>query len=134
MKSQIKKGYKKKKEKPHENYNVRFNKLIDYIMIWRHYILTYYKEREQRFYEKLYKQSLKGQRVVTKVESNDIGTISQKDLTESLDQGPFDKHPTRIVLPVSEDNFHRINITFFIDEFFLYILEILHSTASLAYM
>ena len=137
MKSQIKKGHKKgkEKEKPQENYRVRFRKLMSYIFTWRHYIVMYFKEREQRFYEKLYKVSNKGRRPKpVELSSQNHATISENDLTESLEKGPFPQKESMRTIPVEEDNFHKINISFFMEEFFLYILDSVHSTAALAYV
>ena len=57
MKSHIKKGYKQKKHLILSNYRQRFRKLMSFMSIWRHYIILFYKEREGRFYEKLYENN-----------------------------------------------------------------------------
>lgn len=120
--------------------------------------MTYYKEREEKFYLNLYKNKRKnifksgskGGKKSSPVHDQGLpGEGSSCDTNESnfsdqLEEGPFglglsaEKTEKVTKQPVSpepeiEDTFSKINIHFFIEEYFLYILEILHTIAGMAY-
>ncbi len=134
MKSHIKKGYKPKKQVLLQNYRQRFQKLMSYIVIWRHYILLYYKEREAQFYEKLYEKGDGKSKDASSRMNYGMGSGSQTvtNLTDKLTNSKYlaQKSPEQ---EGHENDFDKINIAFFIEEFFLYILEVLHATAGMAY-
>ena len=115
-----------------ENYRLRFRKLFSMINIWRHYIISYFRIQEERYYEKLYKDKNKRKRNkesqsqanVIQVEANMSSTIKLDSKEERVEPS----NPTQ----VEEDDL-KINIYFYIEELFFYMLEIMHSTAAMAY-
>lgn len=140
-----------------KTYRQRLTKLMMMIMVWRHYILTYYKEREEKFYLNLYKNKRKnifksGSKGGKSSPVHDQGLpgegsscdTNESNFSDQLEEGPFglglsaEKTEKVTKQPVSpepeiEDTFSKINIHFFIEEYFLYILEILHTIAGMAY-
>lgn len=84
MKSHIKKGYKPKKQHILNNYRQRFQKLMSYILIWRHYIILFYKEREARYYEKVYEQNESFRREAVKNDAGWSASQTATNLTEKL--------------------------------------------------
>ena len=107
MKAHIKKGLKKRNERMLENYRLRFHKLFSMINIWKHYIVSYFRIQEELFYRQLYaERNRKNRRMSTLVHSPNDG---------------------------QENNLEKMNIYFFIEEMFFYMLETMHSTAAMAY-
>lgn len=133
MKSHIKKGYKKKNERMLENYRIRFSKFVHMMMMWRHYILSYYKIREEKYYEAMYGKTRKKKQA--KVDSHSSGPKTF-DLWETL-QFTEEFSPTKVKEESSaipqDDDFGTINIAFFTEELYYYLMEVMHATAAMAY-
>lgn len=115
-----------------ENYRLRFRKLFSMINIWRHYIISYFRIQEERYYEKLYKDRQKrhqrketqSQAVIVQGEVNLTSTINLENTDIRLE-------PSNKTGP--DDDLTKLNICFYIEEMFYYMLEVMHSTAAMAY-
>lgn len=153
MKSQVKKGNDKADERSYDGIRVKFQKLMGLISVWKHYINQYYKEREKRYYDELYRRrAAKSARVgkdattldrITDSKDrnlNEGGFITENDtkfeksFSEMLEEGPFTESPKADEKMKVKDEFYRISITFYIEELFIYILEILNVCAGLAFV
>lgn len=105
------------------------------MMIWRHYILIYYKIKEERYYETLYGKPRKRKKTAEESQTSGLKTLGLGDTLQ------FTEDPMTLVATTKEkssalpqeDNFASINIKFFTEELFYYLMEVLHSTAAMAY-
>lgn len=92
-------------------------------------MVIYYRVREERFYEQLYKQ--KNQRRVKK-QTNDSKKIGMAiDETLVLTDGESARKEGSSAILI--DDFSTINIEFFTEELFYYLMEVMHATAAMAY-
>ena len=137
MKSHIKKGFRKQNEGAILNYNNRFSKLMNMMLTWRHYIITYYKIKEDRYYEELYAT----QKYRRQGQMNSKADLEDEKARESL----VAEHTLSLTQSVARlmqerpgvrkngpDTFKTINIGFFLEEFYLYMVEVFTTTAGLA--
>lgn len=138
MKSHIKKGFRKKNEGQITNYNNRFSKLMNLMLTWRHYIILYYRVKEDRYYEALY-NTQKYRRQLQKASRQNLEDEQARESlvgeqTLSLTQSVERLMQTRPgVVKTGPDTFNSINIHFFLEEFYLYIVEVFTTTAGLAH-
>lgn len=135
MKAHIKKGLKKRNERTLEHYRLRFRKLYSMINIWKHYVVLYFRIQEDRYYEKLYKErNRRAKKREAQEQTNTMQGQSNKgvDSTLKLDTLWPDQHEMTHQTETTDD-LSRLNIHFFIEEMFFYMLEIMHATAAMAY-
>lgn len=130
MKSHIKKGFRKRNERMLENYRMRFSKFIHMMMFWRHYIISYYRIREERYYEQLYKQKTRRPKKADPQLSARRTTTLGDTLILTNEVKP--NKDGNSAIPI-EDDFSTININFFTEELFFYLMEVMHATAAMAY-
>lgn len=121
MKSQVKEGYRKKQEKQYEHILPKFGRLVQQLCIWKHYIILYYKEREVRFYDTLYRDKPLSR--LSHFSNGHPDSFSARLEEES----PFGTRQ------LDQDDFGKINVGFFIEEFFYTLLEVLHTCGALAF-
>ena len=115
-----------------ENYRLRFRKLFSMVNIWRHYIISYFRIQEERYYEQLYKDRSRKRKAKDTLSQATImqGKVNLSS-TLKLDSKEEKQEPSN---PTdNDDEFTKMNIGFFIEEMFFYMLEIMHSTAAMAY-
>ena len=115
-----------------ENYRLRFRKLFSMINIWKHYIVSYFRFQEERYYEKLYKDKNRKPRKHDVVNQANI-LQGDLNLTSTIQLDSNEQMKEQSTPAEGEDNLSKLNILFFMEEMFLYMLEIMHSTAAMAY-
>jgi hypothetical protein len=134
MKAHIKKGMRKKNEQAVENYRHRFRKLYSMINIWKHYVVSYFRIQEDRYYDKLYKK--RNRRAKNKLAQEHAGTMqvkSQLQMDSTLNLDIKESEEDIVSQPEDKDSLSKLNIHFFIEEMFFYAMEIMHATAAMAY-
>lgn len=119
IKASIKKDSRKTRARL-QNYRIRFKKLFAIINFWKHYIVLYYKELADLFYkDKFDHQRIfgKDKTINLNIEafSKELGSIKEREA--SREENP---------------DFYKINIKFYMEELFIYILDVLLTSAKSA--